>query len=130
MLKGISFDVNKGQTVALVGHSGCGKSTVVQLLQRFYDVDSGSVCIDGNDVKDLNIKWLRRKIGEHKLSLHSLTHKYFSSTPTRAPSLEFARIPSSLAEVLTNITMTSPSLVALRATQVGRVVKIALLRVN
>ena len=53
----------KGQTVALVGSSGCGKSTVVQLLQRFYDPLEGVVLIDGNNVRDLNIKWLRRNIG-------------------------------------------------------------------
>ena len=53
----------KGQTVALVGPSGCGKSTVVQLLQRFYDPLSGTVAIDGIDIRELNIKWLRRNIG-------------------------------------------------------------------
>jgi ATP-binding cassette, subfamily B (MDR/TAP), member 1 len=52
-----------GQTVALVGSSGCGKSTVVQLLQRFYDPLSGTVCIDGTDIRQLNVKWLRRHIG-------------------------------------------------------------------
>jgi ABC-type oligopeptide transport system ATPase subunit len=49
--------------VALVGGSGCGKSTVVQLLQRFYDPREGSVFVDGNDVKKLNIRWLRQQIG-------------------------------------------------------------------
>jgi ATP-binding cassette subfamily B (MDR/TAP) protein 1 len=53
----------KGQTVALVGSSGCGKSTVVQLLQRFYDPLSGTVYIDGIDIRQLNVKWLRRHIG-------------------------------------------------------------------
>ena len=43
VLKDFSLQVDVGQTVALVGHSGCGKSTVVQLLQRFYDIDSGEV---------------------------------------------------------------------------------------
>ncbi|CAF4370774.1 unnamed protein product, partial [Rotaria magnacalcarata] len=48
-----------GQWVALVGRSGCGKSTVIQLLQRFYDVTHGKVCLDGVDIRDLNIHWLR-----------------------------------------------------------------------
>lgn len=43
ILQGLSLDIKKGQTVALVGHSGCGKSTCIQLLQRFYDPNSGSV---------------------------------------------------------------------------------------
>ena len=55
--------VDRGQTVALVGSSGCGKSTVIQLLQRFYDPPSGTVMVDGINVKELNIKWLRQHIG-------------------------------------------------------------------
>ena len=55
--------VNKGQTIAVVGASGCGKSTVIQLLQRFYDPIQGSVLIDGIDIKELNVKWLRQHIG-------------------------------------------------------------------
>ena len=65
VLDGLSLEVRNGQTAALVGHSGCGKSTVVQLLQRFYDVDSGSVQIDGKDVKDYHIKWLRQHLGQY-----------------------------------------------------------------
>ena len=64
VLDGLNLEVRNGQTAALVGHSGCGKSTVVQLLQRFYDVDSGSVQIDGKDVKDYHIKWLRQHLGQ------------------------------------------------------------------
>jgi ATP-binding cassette subfamily B (MDR/TAP) protein 1 len=60
---GFTLDVKAGTTVALVGPSGGGKSTVVQLLERFYDPTSGSVTLDGNDLKDLNVQWLRRQIG-------------------------------------------------------------------
>jgi ABC-type multidrug transport system fused ATPase/permease subunit len=49
--------------VALVGGSGCGKSTVIQLLQRFYDPLDGTILVDGNDIKTLNIRWLRQHIG-------------------------------------------------------------------
>uniref|UniRef100_A0A914RMC9 AAA+ ATPase domain-containing protein n=1 Tax=Parascaris equorum TaxID=6256 RepID=A0A914RMC9_PAREQ len=52
-----------GQTVALVGHSGCGKSTVVGLLLRYYDQQSGTLTIDGVPVRDLNIQWLRNIVG-------------------------------------------------------------------
>jgi ATP-binding cassette subfamily B (MDR/TAP) protein 1 len=62
ILNGLSLTIKKGQTVALVGESGCGKSTVIQLLQRFYDPLKGAVFVDGHDIKELNIKWLRQHI--------------------------------------------------------------------
>ena len=49
--------------MALVGPSGCGKSTVVSLVERFYDIIAGSVEVDNEDIRDLNIRWLRRQIG-------------------------------------------------------------------
>ncbi|CAF1123167.1 unnamed protein product [Rotaria sordida] len=63
ILKGLSFDVKRGQTVALVGLSGSGKSTCIQLLQRFYDPSSGSILIDGKQINEYNLKWLRQHIG-------------------------------------------------------------------
>ncbi|GFO24716.1 multidrug resistance protein 1 [Plakobranchus ocellatus] len=63
VLNGLDLEAKPGQTVALVGASGCGKSTTVQLTQRFYDPSQGKIMIDGIDLRDLNIKWLRRHIG-------------------------------------------------------------------
>jgi ATP-binding cassette subfamily B (MDR/TAP) protein 1 len=63
ILDEISFKIPTGYTVALVGDSGCGKSTCLQLLQRFYDPESGAVKLDGRSLKDLNIEWLRKQIG-------------------------------------------------------------------
>ncbi|XP_075287295.1 bile salt export pump isoform X2 [Opisthocomus hoazin] len=63
VLKGLSVAVRPGQTLAFVGSSGCGKSTSVQLLERFYDPDKGSVLIDGHDTKKVNVQFLRSKIG-------------------------------------------------------------------
>ena len=64
-LKGISFTIEPGQSVALVGYSGCGKSTIIQLLERFYDIDAGNgeISIDGINIKDYNLLELREKIG-------------------------------------------------------------------
>ena len=62
VLKDINLEVKAGTTVALVGNSGGGKTTMVNLLPRFYDVTSGSVCIDGVDVRDLELDSLRDKI--------------------------------------------------------------------
>ena len=62
VLKGINLDVKKGQTIAFVGNSGGGKSTMVSLLPRFYDVKQGAVKIDGNDVRNIDIDSLRSQI--------------------------------------------------------------------
>ncbi|XP_032764763.1 ATP-binding cassette sub-family B member 5 [Rattus rattus] len=59
VLQDMSLSIEKGKTVAFVGSSGCGKSTCVQLLQRFYDPMKGQVLLDGVDVKELNVQWLR-----------------------------------------------------------------------
>ena len=63
VLKGISFVAEPGQTVALLGTTGAGKSSLVHLIPRFYDVNSGRVTIDGRDVRDLDQASLRRNIG-------------------------------------------------------------------
>jgi len=63
ILKGISFEVPAGKTVAVVGPSGAGKSTISRLLYRFYDVQQGSITIDGQDVRDVTQKSLRAAIG-------------------------------------------------------------------
>jgi len=63
ILKGVSFEVPAGKTVAIVGPSGAGKSTISRLLFRFYDVQSGSVTIDGQDVREVTQESLRKVIG-------------------------------------------------------------------
>ncbi|XP_072274387.1 bile salt export pump-like [Pyxicephalus adspersus] len=63
VLRGLSVGVKSGQTLAFVGSSGCGKSTSVQLLERFYDPDEGKVLVDGHDTSKTNISFLRSKIG-------------------------------------------------------------------
>ncbi|KAJ6585057.1 P-loop containing nucleoside triphosphate hydrolase protein [Mycena capillaripes] len=63
VVKGLSLHFPAGKTAALVGASGSGKSTIVALVERFYDPTGGVVKLDGNNVKDLNLKWLRSQIG-------------------------------------------------------------------
>jgi len=63
VLSGISFTAEPGQTVAIVGSTGCGKSTLVSLIPRFYDVTAGSVLVDGVDVREFELKDLWRRIG-------------------------------------------------------------------
>lgn len=62
VLKGVSFKANAGETVAIVGATGAGKSTVINLLNRFYEIDSGEILVDGVNIKDCTLKSLRSQI--------------------------------------------------------------------
>ncbi|MCL6602709.1 MAG: ABC transporter ATP-binding protein/permease [Paenibacillus sp.] len=62
-LKGIDLDVLAGQSIALVGHTGSGKSTIINLIGRFYDITSGQITIDGRDIRDVTLQSLREQIG-------------------------------------------------------------------
>jgi ABC-type multidrug transport system fused ATPase/permease subunit len=63
VLRDFSLSIPANSSAALVGSSGAGKSTVVSLLQRFYDVSGGSITIDGVDIRDMDLKWMRQHIG-------------------------------------------------------------------
>ena len=63
VLKNVSFQIQSGEKVALAGHSGAGKSTIIQLLLRFYEAGKGEILVDGMNVNDWNLKALRSKIG-------------------------------------------------------------------
>ncbi len=63
ILRDVSFTIEPGETVAIVGHTGAGKTTIISLLMRFYDVQKGAVRIDGVDVKEMDLPELRRRYG-------------------------------------------------------------------
>jgi ATP-binding cassette subfamily B protein len=63
VLRDVSFAIEPGQTVAIVGHTGAGKTTIISLLMRFYDVQKGAVRIDGVDVKEMDLADLRHRFG-------------------------------------------------------------------
>jgi len=63
VLKGIDLDIRPGETVALVGSTGAGKSTIINLLNRFYDINRGSITVDGIDVREMDLRTLRTNIG-------------------------------------------------------------------
>ena len=62
VLKNINLEINKGETIAFVGNSGGGKTTIVNLLPRFYDIKSGSITVDGTDIRDFTLYSLRQNI--------------------------------------------------------------------
>lgn len=63
LLNNISFDIKAGETIAIVGKTGCGKSTVVHILERLIDYTEGSITIDGVELKEIDKKWIRKHIG-------------------------------------------------------------------
>ena len=63
VLNGLNLEIRNGETIALVGQSGGGKSTVISMIERFYDPSSGSITFEGDNIKDLNIKSLRNQVG-------------------------------------------------------------------
>ncbi|OIW13018.1 hypothetical protein TanjilG_15467 [Lupinus angustifolius] len=63
IFRDLNLTIHSGKTVALVGESGSGKSTVIALLQRFYDPDSGEITLDGVEIRQLQLKWLRQQMG-------------------------------------------------------------------
>ncbi|KXN65693.1 ATP-binding cassette transporter subfamily B, member 1, partial [Conidiobolus coronatus NRRL 28638] len=75
VLKGVSFEAHPGQFIALVGPSGCGKSTIISLLERFYDVNKGSIRVDGVDVRDYHLPSLRTHMAlvSQEPSLYDMT---------------------------------------------------------
>jgi len=62
VLKGVSFEVKQGQTIAIVGATGAGKSTIINLLNRFYEINSGSIMVDGIDIREYKLSSLRKHI--------------------------------------------------------------------
>ena len=63
MLENVSFTIKPGETIALVGPTGAGKTTIVNLISRFYDIDSGKIFIDGYDLAEVSLESLRRQMG-------------------------------------------------------------------
>ena len=106
VLKNISFEVKKGQSIALVGPSGGGKSTLADLLPRFYDPVQGRITVDGKDLRDIRVKDLRSKIGvvtqEGVLFNDSILQNiaYGDHQPDRDRVMEAARIANAHTFIL------------------------------
>lgn len=99
VLRGIDFDAKQGQTVALVGHTGSGKSSILNLLFRFYDVDSGTITIDGVDISSLPRQTLRRHMGIVLQDPFLFTGTIASNVSLDDPSITRERIRQALKDV-------------------------------
>ena len=93
VLNGLNLQVNPGETVALVGPTGCGKSTVINLLPRFYDVTEGAILIDGVDIRSYRLESLRRHIG-------IVAQESFLFGDTARENIAYGRPDADLEEVL------------------------------
>lgn len=92
VLKDINLTVNPGETVAVVGSTGAGKTTLVSLLARFYDPSEGAILVDGNDLKDIKQKSLRSKMG-------IVTQEPFLFSGSIADNIKYGRLTASDEEI-------------------------------
>ena len=97
VLHDITLTINAGEHVAIVGHSGAGKSTIAALINRFYDVTGGSLLFDGVDLRELDVRWWRQQVGlvlQENLMFHDTileNIRYARPTATRDDVIEAAR---------------------------------------
>lgn len=93
VLDDVSFDIKPGETIALVGPTGAGKTTIVNLISRFYDVQEGTVCVDGYDVKKVSIESLRRQMG-------IMTQDNFLFSGTIKDNIRYGKLDATDEEIL------------------------------
>ena len=93
VLQQVSFDIKPGETIALVGPTGAGKSTIVNLISRFYDAQEGAVCIDGKDVKEVTIHSLRSQMGV-------MTQDNFLFTGTIKENIRYGKLDATDEEII------------------------------
>ena len=93
ILENVSFDVKKGQTIALVGPTGAGKSTVINLLARFYDIQGGAITIDGKDIRDATLHSLRSQMG-------IMLQDSFLFSGTIADNIRYSKLDATDEEVI------------------------------
>lgn len=92
VLKNVSFDIDPGKTIALVGPTGAGKTTIVNLISRFYDVQTGSIIIDDSNVRDVSIESLRSQLG-------IMTQDNFLFTGTIRENIRYGKLDATDEEI-------------------------------
>jgi subfamily B ATP-binding cassette protein MsbA len=99
VLKGISFDVQSGQTIAIVGATGAGKSTIINLLNRFYDIQKGVICIDDIDIKSLTLKSLRAQIAVVLQDVFLFADTILNNITLNNPNISEAEVQKAAKEI-------------------------------
>ena len=99
VLRDVSFRVEPGQTLAIVGHTGAGKTTIIQLLLRFYDIQRGEILLDGVDIRELDLQELRRMFGIVLQDPFLFTGTLESNVKLATPTIDREATASALREV-------------------------------
>lgn len=99
VLKGISLDINAGETVAIVGATGAGKSTIINLLNRFYDIQRGTICIDDVDIKSLTLKSLRAQIAVVLQDVFLFADTIFNNITLKNPDITEAQVHQAAKDI-------------------------------
>jgi len=94
VLEGVNFEVKPGERIALVGATGAGKTTIVNLLSRFYDIQKGTICIDGYDIKKVTLSSLRHQMG-------IMTQENFVFHGTVADNIRYGKLDATMEEIVT-----------------------------
>ena len=92
VLKDVSLDIKAGECIAIVGHSGGGKTTLCQLIPRFYDVEGGSISIDGTDIRKISKSSLRRNIGIVQQDVFLFADTIFENIRYGKPGASFEEV--------------------------------------
>ena len=93
VLNDVSFHIRQGETIALVGPTGAGKTTIVNLISRFYDIQEGTICIDGHDIKSVSIESLRQQMG-------IMTQDNFLFTGTIRENIAYGKLDATDEEII------------------------------
>ncbi len=99
VLKGISFNVEKGQTVAIVGATGAGKSTIINLLNRFYEINSGVITIDNTDIKSIKLASLRSHIALVLQDVFLFADTIFNNITLKKPEITEAQVHKAAKDI-------------------------------
>lgn len=92
VLKDINFEVKSGQTIALVGATGAGKSSTINLLSRFYEINKGEICVDGKDLKEYDLEILRRHVGVVLQDVFLFSDTIFNNITLGNPNIDIQTV--------------------------------------
>jgi ATP-binding cassette subfamily B protein len=99
VIKDISFKVKAGETIALVGATGAGKSTVINLLSRFYEINSGEILIDGKNIKDYSLSELRKSTGVVLQDVHLFNDTIFNNIALNNPDITLEQVMTATKQI-------------------------------